>query len=132
MRNGFFAAVFYNCHFFPILWVSPYISRYGEFVLDRISVNDSAVFSCDMVVFQLLGNKTVSLIILAYNQSAAGILVDSVDDTRSHDTVNTGQPVSAMSHNRVYQRAVRMAGGRMDSQAFWFIHNQYVLILIED
>lgn len=60
----------------------------------------------------------------------ACVLVDSVDDSRSHNAANPRKTVSAMIKKRVYKRSVRVARRRMNDHSGRFIYNYYVVVLI--
>ena len=80
--------------------------------------------------FQLLGQITVSRVILAYKKSSCSVLINTVDDSRTHNPVNTGQIALTVVHNSIYQSSAGVAICRMDYHSFGLIYHQYIIIFV--
>ena len=84
------------------------------------------------MILQLLGKIAVCSVVFTYQKSTCGILVNAVDDSWPHNTVNAGQVPLAMVHNGIYQSSAGMSVGGMNNHSLWLIYYQYVLILIQN
>ena len=119
-------------HFFTICRMPSNRSLYGSLILFQISLHNCPVASADTVTFQLFCQIPVSNIIFAYQQCPGGILINSVDNSRPHHSVNTGKAVTTMCHNCIDQCSLIMPGCRMYNHPFGLINDQYIFILVKN
>ena len=97
-------------HFFTICRMPSNRSLYCSLILFQISLHNCPVASADTVTFQLFCQIPVSNIIFAYQQRSGGILINSVDNSGPHHSVNTGKAVTTMCHNCIDQCPLIMPG----------------------
>ena len=71
-------------------------------------------------------------IIFGHHQQSAGILIDAMHNTGTMFTVDTGQAITAMIHQRIDQRAGPVPGRRMHHHAAWLIDNNDIRIFVDD
>ena len=90
MGDSVFSIFVVDRHFFPVNWVTTDRAFYSTFIFLKITCHNSPVTPLDGMRFQLLGQITVSRVILAYKKSSCSVLINTVDDSRAHNTVNTG------------------------------------------
>ena len=74
----------------------------------------------------------MGVVILGDHQQSAGILVDAMDDSRTDNAVDGRKPVFAVKHDRIDQRPRIVSYCRMDYHSLGFVHNQNIVIFIED
>ena len=98
----------------------------------RDAVYDGFIDALDGVDGKLAGKAVMRPIMLGDDQEAAHILVQPVDDARSLHSANTGKAVAAMSEQSMHQRALLMAGCRVDDEACGFLEHQQMLVLVDD
>ena len=103
---------------------------YSTFIFLKITCHNSPVTPLDSMRFQLLGQITVSRVILAYKKSSCSVLINTVDDSRTHNPVNTGQIALTVVHNSIYQSSAGVAICRMDYHSFGLIYHQYIIIFV--
>ena len=72
------------------------------------------------------------IIILTYKKCTCGILIDSVDDTRTQDTIDSRQIILTMKHNSIYQCSGSMSGAGMNHHSLWLIYDKYIIIFIKN
>lgn len=72
------------------------------------------------------------MVVLCHHQQAAGVLINAVHNARTNHTIDTGEPVTAVIQQRMYQRSRQIAGGRMYYHAFRLIHHQQIIIFIDN
>ena len=80
---------------------------------------------------QLRAQRLVRFVILGYHQQAAGVFVQSMHDARAHFAADARQLIEVI-HQRVHQRAVRVAGSGMHHHAAGLDHYSQMLVLIEN
>ena len=71
-------------------------------------------------------------VVLGRDHDAADLAVEPVDDARPQHAADAGQAGAAMGQQRVDQRAVGMAGRRVDDQAGGLDQHDQVLVLEQD
>ena len=90
------------------------------------------IFPGKTVLFNLRGQGLMRPIVFGHDKQPAGVLVDTVNDARTENTIDSGKTVAAMIQQGVYQRPPGMTGGRVDHHALGLIHHQQIHILIND
>ena len=80
----------------------------------------------------LLCNKVVGVIVLAYYESPRSILVNPVNDTGTLLTIDAGQGILTVEKDRVYECIVSMSGSGMNHHSLCFVDYQDIIILIKD
>ena len=132
MGHSRFSALQNDSHALPVPGISADISCDCSFIFPDISVDNTPVAPRDGMGLKLRSYVAMGGVVLAYDKGAGRILVDPMDDTRPQLSVDTGQTVSAVIHDRVYKRPVRVSRSRMDRHALRFVHDQEIVILIEN
>ncbi len=69
---------------------------------------------------------------LGHHHQAGGVLVEPVHDAGPLDAADAGQAVAAMGDQRVDQRALGVAGGRMHHQARRLVDHDQRVVLVDD
>ena len=90
------------------------------------------VDAVDAVYAHLLAKGLVRRIVFGNDQKTAGVLIDTVDDARADGPANAGQLSRAMVEQRIDQRAVRVAGSRVNDHSLGLIDDKQVVVLIDD
>ena len=96
--------------------------RAGERGVDRAvrgprhAADDRQIEAVDAVGGELPGKPFVGDVGLGHHQQPRRVLVDAVDDARPGDPADARQRAAAMVEQGVDQRAVGIAGGRVDDQ----------------
>jgi len=119
-------------HSFAISRIPPDISLNCQRILWNNTVTNSLISAYDSMFTKLFGNRTVCSIIFAYDDGAGCILIDSVYDTGTENSVDSAQRAMAVIENCVDQSAVRMPGSRVNYHMLWFIHNKNIFVFIQD
>ncbi len=81
---------------------------------------------------QLPGYGLVGLVILAGDHGSCGILVNPMYDAGTHHPVDTGEFLSAVIKQGIYQGPGVMPCRRVDHHALGLVHHNHVPVLIED
>ena len=84
------------------------------------------------MVGELPGEPFVSGIALGDHQQPRGILVDPVDDPRPRDPADPGELSAAMMQQRIDQRPIAVARGRVDDQPGRLFYDDQMLVLERD
>ena len=71
-------------------------------------------------------------VVLGDHQKAAGGLVDPVHNAGAHHPADGGKPPCTVVEQRVYQRAVRVAGRGVHHHSLGLVYHQKVIVLIHD
>ena len=71
-------------------------------------------------------------IIFTDQKCTGGILVDTVDNSRTENTVDAGKRSLTVIKHSIDQRAGVMTGGRMHYHSLWLVHDEQIVVLIED
>ena len=71
-------------------------------------------------------------VVFGDDEQAAGVLVDAVDDAGADGPADAGKRGAAVVEQRIDQRAVRVAGGRMHDHPLGFVDDEQVFVLIDD
>ena len=69
---------------------------------------------------------------LGDDEQARRVLVDSVDDPRPRHSADPAEPPGAMVEQGVDQRAVEIAGGRMDDHPRRLVDDEQMIVLEDD
>ena len=72
----------------------------------------------------------MSQICLAYDESACRVLINAMDDTRAHYTIDAGQMPCTVIQQSIDQGMGHMPGGRVYDHILWLIYYQKVTIFI--
>ena len=84
------------------------------------------------LVGELGAERAVGGVGLGHHHQAGGVLVEPVHDARPLDAADAGQAVAAMGDQRVDQRALGVAGGRMHHQALRLVDDDERVVLVDD
>ena len=84
------------------------------------------------MILQLRGQRGVRKVVLGRDNEAGRVLIDAVDDAGALFPADAGQGVAAVGQQRVDERAVRVAGGRVDDKPLGLIDDDHVRVLIAD
>ena len=74
----------------------------------------------------------MSPVMFGDHQQAGRVLVEPVHDARSPLAAYAGQAVAAMGDQGVDQRAILIAGGRVNNHAGGLVDHNQVVVLIDD
>ena len=74
----------------------------------------------------------VGCVIFGHHQQAAGVLVNTVHNAGADGAANAGQLPRTVVEQRIDQRAVRVAGCRVDNHPLRLVDHQKVVILIDN
>ena len=85
-------------------------------VLFEAAHRDRLVHPGQGVVLELSGERSGGQVVFRRDDEAGGVPVDAVDDTRPQFPADAGEGIPAVVEQGVDQRAVRVAGGRVDHQ----------------
>ena len=99
-------------------------------VLAQVPHHDAAVDAGEGVVLELGGELLVGEVVFRRDEEAGGVPVDAVDDAGPQLPADAGQAVPAVVEQGVHQRAVRVAGGRVDHQPLGLVHHDDVGVLV--
>ena len=86
----------------------------------------------DAMHTELGAERLVRGIVFGHDQQTAGVLIDTVDDAGADGPADAGKLPGAVVQQRVDQRAVRVAGGRMHHHALGFVDDDQIVILVDD
>src|SRR5271170_3709008 len=104
-------------HAFAIERAAPDVAFDKPVARTRGAPYDGVIGAFDGVGGELFGEALHRLLVLGGNEKPARVLVEAVDDARPRLAADAGKVRSAMGDEGVYQRAVGIAGGRMDDKA---------------
>ena len=101
-------------------------------VLCQAAVHNRTVFSGNGMHFELIGNALMCFVIFADDQGTGRVAVDAVYDPRTKYTVDAGKGALTVIKHSIDQCAGVMTGGRMHYHSLWLVHDEQIVILIED
>ena len=84
------------------------------------------------MLLDLLRDIHMCRIVFADDQCTGRVHIDSVYDSRTDLSVDSGETVCTMIHNGIYQRTTIMSGRRVNHHSLRFVNDQYVRILIQN
>ena len=84
------------------------------------------------LVGELRRERAVGLVGLGHHHQAGGVLVEPVHDAGPLDAADAAEAVAAMGDQRIDQRALRVAGGRMHHQACRLVDHDERVVLVDD
>ena len=126
------AAVRHHRHFLPVHRMAADGGVHSAAVLFQVPHHHALVGPGQGVVLELGGELLVGIVVFRRDDEAGGVPVNAVDDTRPQFPADAGEGVPAVVEQGVDQRAVRVAGGRVDHQALGLVHHDDILILVDD
>ena len=117
-------------HLLPVRRVAADGGVHRAAVLPEIPDHDAPVNPGQGVVLKLGGELLVGEVVFRRDEEAGGVPVDPVDDAGPQLPPDAGEGVPAVVEQGVDQRAVRVAGGRMDHQPLGLVHHDHVAVLV--
>ena len=96
MGNGRLGIGSRHRHFLAVGWMATDGSFYCAVVLYNISDYDCLIYARKGMNFNLFCQTLVGLIVLRDYQQTAGIFINAMHNTGTHDTVDTGKAIAAM------------------------------------
>ena len=121
-----------DCLFFSVVGTSANGSVDCAFVISEIPHHNSFIFSSETVLLNLLCKGDVRFVVFCNDKKSACVLVNSVDNARSYDTVDARKTFSAVIHQRIYESACVITRCGMDNHILGLIDNKQVIIFIND
>ena len=103
---------------------------HGAGVLPQRAVHDALIHARKASVCQLGAERQVGEVVLGRYDKAGGVLVYTVHDARTPLPADAGEGVAAVEHQRVDQRAVRMARCGVHDHAARLIYHDDVRVLV--
>lgn len=97
----------------------------------RPAGGDAAIGALDGMVGELPRQPFVRHVRLGHDQQARGILVDTMDDPGPRHAADAGKLPLAMVQQRVNQRAVQIACGRVDNQPRRLVDHDQVGVFVD-
>lgn len=104
----------------------------GAGIGGKVSDGDCVIRACEGMVLELSCEGMMSAVIFCDDEEAAGIAIDTVNDSGAQDAINTGEGVTAMGEEGVHEGTVGVTWGGMDDHTGWFIHDEEVSIFEDD
>jgi hypothetical protein len=100
----------------------------------RVHVTDGqgVVGLLDFAARELAGEGEVGCVVLGYDEAAAGIFVEAVNDAGAGDAADAAQFAAAVVEQGVDEGAVLVAGRRVDDEAGRFVEDEQAAVLVED
>ena len=92
-----------DAHFFAIRRMASNRRMDSALILAQIAKYDGIIHAGDRMHLELFCERIVGEIILAYYQHAGCVHIDPVDNPRTHDSVDAGELILAMIHQRIDQ-----------------------------
>ena len=90
------------------------------------------VDAVDAVYAHLGAERLMGGIVFGNDEKAARVLVNAVDDARADGPADARQLPRAVVKQRVDERAVRVAGGRVHDHALRLVDNEQVVVLVHN
>ena len=81
---------------------------------------------------ELARQVVVGVVVLGGDNEPAGIFVEAVHDPGPRLAADPRKAGAAMRDQGVHQRAVGIAGRRMDDHSRRFVHDDHVIVLVDD
>ena len=104
----------------------------GARIFAHAAAHDGLVYARQAAVGKLSRQRQVRKVVFRDYQQPRRVLVDAVHDAGALLAADAGQRVAAAEHQRVYERAVRVAGGRVDDHAARLVDDQQIVVLVHD
>lgn len=132
MGHGRAGIFFCDSHAFSVCGVPA--NRVGDraAVFPETAPGHGLVLPGKASVRKLCGEPLMSKVILGSDQQARGIFIDPVNDTRTFLSADTGERITAMPQQGIYQSAVRMSWGRVYNKPPGLVNYNQILILVDD
>src|SRR5574344_119868 len=119
-------------HLLAILVRSSYRRVYCSFVRSDNTVNQSSVLSYDLVPRQHVSKLQMSLIILAGQHNTGGILVNTMNNSRSDNAVDIGQLISAVSQKSVDKCPFVVTCGGVNNHSLRLVDDKNITVFVEN
>ena len=127
------AAVFLrNGHALAVARVAADGRVHGAGILAEAAAHNALIGAAQRVILELIGELLVGKVVFCDDQKAARVHVDTVDDAGTLFTVDAGEAVAAVVQQGVDERAVLVPGGGMNDQPLGLVHDQHVLVLVDN
>ena len=131
LRHGIAAALLDNRHFLAVILVAGNLRLNHAAIRLDIAAHHSQIGTLRRFRLNLLRQRHMRRIILRANHNTAGVLIKTMHNARTDNTVDARQ-ILAMIQQRIHQRTAVIAGSRMHHHAARLIDNHDILILIDD
>ena len=93
-----------------------------------MSATDPVVDAKKRMLFYLLGKPEVCLIRFCNDKKPRSVLIYTVNDSGTYNSVDSRKTVAAMVQQRVYERSVAVSRGRVNDHSLWLVDNKKVFI----
>ena len=131
LRHGIAAALLDHRHLLAVILIAGNLRFNHAAVRLDIATHHGQIGTLRRLRLNLLRQRHMRRIILRANHNAAGVLIQTMHNARTDNTVDARQ-ILAMIQQRIHQRAAVIAGSRMHHHAARLIDNHDVIILIDD
>ena len=81
---------------------------------------------------QLLRKRLMRLVILTDHEQPRRVHIDAMHDARTHHSVDRAELRTTVIHHRIHEGPLRMPRRRMHDHTLRLIHDQHILILVDD
>ena len=132
MCNCLFSIFMVDRHLLTIDRMTPDRCVYSPFIFFDISLNNCTISSFNTVFLKLFCKVSVHHIILTDQKSPRSVFIDTMNDTRTHNSIDSGEIISTMCHYSINQRSLHMSCTWMYDHVFRLIYNHKPLILIQN
>lgn len=131
MGDGMSPLVFrQHSHFFAVCRRPPDLRPNGSRRRGRDAVDDRQIAPFDVVRCKQLGKPFMCSVAFCDNKQSRSVFVDAVHDARSLHAADTRKLATTMVEQRVYQRAVSVAGSRVNDQPRRLVNDNQMLVFI--
>ena len=113
-------------------WVSRDIRVDLAFFGANTPPGDGQVGLVGAAIGKLLGESLVGEVVLGYDKTAAGVLIESMDNSRPGNPANAAELSLTVVEEGVDQRARRVAGRGVDADSRSLVENDQMLIFKEN
>jgi hypothetical protein len=102
------------------------------FVALDLAADNREIQLLNLAAGKLGGEGEMSFVVLGYDQAAAGVFVQPMDDAWARHTPDAAQFSLAVMEQRIDESESFMPGGGVDDHAWRFIQDQESVIFVED
>ena len=103
-----------------------------ETFLGRLAADECLINFGGFAIGKLGGQSVMGRIILRHHQTSAGILVQSMHNTRPCHAADAAELAGAMMEQGVHQCPTCVTGGRMHHDPHGFVDHQQTIIFIQN
>ena len=132
MGDGVFGVFLGDAHLLAVGGAATDGGIDGNCIFPEMSVDDGLVLPREAVGLNLLRQPPVGLVVFGYNQKAAGVLINAVDDAGANHPVDAGKGALAVVQQGVYQGAGVVSRRGMNHHPLGLIHHQEPAVLVDN